>query len=101
MAAAEAMACGVPVVGSSSGAISDLVGRAGLIVPEGDVDALAAALHRLAVDERLRAELGAAGRRRSARLFSHQAVATTTLRAVEIGLGRPLERPVAYCDVDD
>jgi glycosyltransferase involved in cell wall biosynthesis len=101
MVAAEAMACGVPVVGSSSGAIPDLVGRAGLIVPEGDADALAAALHRLAVDSRLRGELGAAGRRRSERLFSHQAVAATTLRAVEIGLGRPLERPVAYCDVDD
>ena len=101
MVAAEAMACGVPVVGSSSGAIPDLVGRAGLIVPEGDADALAAALHRLAIDTRLRGELGAAGRRRSERLFSHEAVAATTLRAVEIGLGRPLERPVAYCDVDD
>lgn len=101
MAAAEAMACGIPVVGSSSGAIPDLVGRAGLIVPEGDAEALAAALHRFAVDERLRAEMGAAGRRRSARLFSHEAVAATTLRAVEIGLGRRVERPVAYCDVDD
>jgi glycosyltransferase involved in cell wall biosynthesis len=101
MAAAEAMACGVPVVGSSSGAIPDLVGRAGLIVPEADAEALAAALHRLAVDQRLRAQIGAAGRRRSARFFSHEAVAATTLRAVEIGRGRPVERPVAYCDVDD
>lgn len=101
MVAAEAMACGVPVVGSSSGAIPDLLGRAGLIVPEGDADALAAALHRLAIDRRLRDELGAAARRRSERLFSHEAVAATTLRAVEIGLGRPLARPVAYCDVDD
>jgi hypothetical protein len=101
MVAAEAMACGVPVVGSSSGAVPDLIGSAGLIVPEGDVDALATALHRLGVDARLREQLGAAGRRRSARLFSHEAVAATTLRAVEIGLGRPLERPVAYCDVND
>ncbi len=101
MAAAEAMACAVPVVGSASGAIPDLVGRAGLIVPEGDVGALADALHRLAVDERLRVQLGAAARRRSARLFSHEAVAATTLRAIEIGLGRSRERPVAYCDVDD
>ena len=42
-----------------------------------------------------------AGRRRSARLFSHEAVAATTLRAIEIGRGRAVERPVAYCDVDD
>jgi len=101
MVAAEAMACAVPVVGSSSGAIPDVIGRAGLIVPEADPDALGAALHRLAVDDRLRAEIGVAGRRRSARLFSHEAVAATTLRAIEIGRGRAVERPVAYCDVDD
>jgi glycosyltransferase involved in cell wall biosynthesis len=88
-------------VGSSSGAIPDLLGRTGLIVPEGDVEALAAALGRLADDPGLRAELGAKARRRSVRLFSHEAVAETTRHAIEIGLGRRAERPVAYCDVDD
>ena len=37
----EAMACGVPVVGSNSGAIPEVVGEAGLIFPEGDAAALA------------------------------------------------------------
>jgi len=101
MAAAEAMACGVSVVGSSSGAIPDLIGRTGLVFPEGDVGALAAALNRLAAEPGLREELGAAGRRRSARLFSHEAVADTTLRAIDIGRGAQGERPIAYCDVDD
>ena len=36
----EAMACGVPVVGSRSGEIPAVIGEAGLLVPEGDAAAL-------------------------------------------------------------
>ena len=43
----EAMASGVPVIGSDSGAIPGVIGEAGLIVPEGDVEALARALAEL------------------------------------------------------
>lgn len=43
----EAQACKVPVVGSSSGAIPDVVGEAGLVVPERDPRSLSAALTRL------------------------------------------------------
>jgi N-acetylglucosaminyldiphosphoundecaprenol N-acetyl-beta-D-mannosaminyltransferase len=42
----EAMACGIPVIGSDSGAIPEVIGRAGLVFPEGDVAALAVALRR-------------------------------------------------------
>lgn len=43
----EAMACGVPVIGSSSGEIPHVVGDGGVIFPEGDSHALAAAIRVL------------------------------------------------------
>ena len=42
----EAMAAGVAVVGSSSGAIPEVIGDAGLVVPERDPAALANAIHQ-------------------------------------------------------
>ncbi|GAA4374121.1 glycosyltransferase [Agromyces bauzanensis] len=42
--AVEAMACGVPVVSSDAGALPDVVGGAGVVVPAGDTAALADAL---------------------------------------------------------
>jgi glycosyltransferase involved in cell wall biosynthesis len=41
---AEAMACGVPVVGSDSGAIPEVIDSAGIVVPENDTERLAEAL---------------------------------------------------------
>jgi glycosyltransferase involved in cell wall biosynthesis len=60
----EAMSCGVPVVGSSSGEIPRVIGDGGLVYPEGDIVALAAALRRLADMPALHAELGRRGRGR-------------------------------------
>ena len=61
LAAAEALARGIPVVGSSTGAIPDLVERgdaqAGLLVPPGDVDALRTALTQVIDDPCCRARL--------------------------------------------
>ena len=42
--AIEAMACGVPVVSSDAGALPEVVGDAGILVPHSDASALAAAL---------------------------------------------------------
>ncbi len=75
----EAMACGVPVVGSTSGEIPNVVGDAGLLVPEGDSRALRTALERLASDRALTTELSSRGRARVLERFTHQHVADQTL----------------------
>lgn len=61
----EAMASGLAVVATPVGAVPDIVrdGETGLLVPVGDVEALAAALTRLVEDHPLRQRLGAAGLR--------------------------------------
>jgi starch synthase len=62
----EAMAHGVPCVGTRVQAIPEILagGEAGLLVPPGDPAGLAEQLVRLLSDERLAREIGAAGRRR-------------------------------------
>lgn len=62
--AVEAMAAGVPVVSSDAGALPDVVGGAGIVVPRGDARALAAAVREAA--GRRRDELVAAGLVRAA-----------------------------------
>jgi glycosyltransferase involved in cell wall biosynthesis len=57
----EAMASGVSVVGSTCGAIPEVIRDAGLIFREGDADALAGALQRMLSDESLRESLVASG----------------------------------------
>jgi glycosyltransferase involved in cell wall biosynthesis len=76
---AEAMAAGVPVVGSASGAIPEVIGEAGLIVPERDPVALAQAIDAVLGDADLRQRLVERGRQRAAASFAWRAVAEQTL----------------------
>jgi glycosyltransferase involved in cell wall biosynthesis len=78
-AALDAMAHGLAVIGTDSGALPELVGDAGRIVPEEDVPALAAALQQLYADRAECERLGSAGRRRIVEEFSHAAIARKTL----------------------
>ncbi|MBL4583029.1 MAG: glycosyltransferase family 4 protein [Pseudomonadales bacterium] len=66
----EAMACGVPVVSSDGGALPEVVGDAGLVVPCGDAQALATAIGRLLDNPLLRIKLGEKGRQRILETFS-------------------------------
>ncbi len=75
----EAMAHGVAVVGASSGAIPDVIGDAGLVVPERDPAALREALDRMASDRSRVEELGRLGRTRVERLYTDDAVAGRTI----------------------
>lgn len=76
----EAMACAVPVVGSDSGEIPNVIGDAGLVVPEADAAALGAALARLMSDGELRASLAGRGRHRVLVYYTQQQVAEQTAR---------------------
>ena len=68
----EALWCGVPVLGSDSGAIPWLIELTGggLVFPERDRDALAAQLRKLRESPELRRELAARGHAAVERLFS-------------------------------
>jgi len=79
--AVEAMACGVPLVATTGGAIPEVVGRSGetaLLVPPGDADALAVAVRRVLDDPALAARLGADGRRRVLGRFTWRVTAVGT-----------------------
>jgi glycosyltransferase involved in cell wall biosynthesis len=78
-AVVEAMAWGVPAVVSDCGALPELVGGAGVVVPPGDASALTAALQRLRDDIGSRESIGAAGRKRVMEEFTDSAVAQKTL----------------------
>ncbi len=66
MTVLEAMACGCPVVAYPGGSISEVVGRAGTIVPDGDEAALAAAVRELACDATRREVAASCERNRAA-----------------------------------
>ena len=77
----EAMACGVPVVGSDSAEIPNVLGDTGVIVPEGNPLALRAAIRRVLSDADLRCELAQRGRARVLGCFTHARIAEQTVAA--------------------
>jgi glycosyltransferase involved in cell wall biosynthesis len=74
----DAMACGLPCVGTRIEAVPEIVreGETGLLVPPGDPTALAAALQRLLADPARARAMGARGRARvfAGGLWNHVAV---------------------------
>jgi glycosyltransferase involved in cell wall biosynthesis len=84
MGFAEAIAHGLPVIGTDAGAIPDTVpAGAGLLVPPDDADALAAALRRLIADAGERGRLAAAARAAAAQLPTWADSAVLFSRAIE------------------
>jgi glycosyltransferase involved in cell wall biosynthesis len=84
--ASEAMACGVPVVASSAGALPEVVGtsgEAGVLVPYGDVDGLAQAITETATTPGRAEQMGQAARRRVERVFPWEEAGRQTAEVLE------------------
>ena len=74
----EAMASGVPVIGSTCGAIPEVIGDAGLIFPEGEAGALASAIRKVLTDQTSRYLMSIAGRARVEEHYTWNKVALET-----------------------
>ncbi len=75
----EAMACGVPVVSTTGGALPEVVGDAGILVPPGDHEALAKGITTLMDNPDMAMELGHAGYKRVKEHFSWKNAAEKTV----------------------
>jgi len=75
----EAMACQVPVIGSNSGEIPHVIGDAGLIFPEGDIQALANCILQLRQNPDLAQRLGVMGYKTAMRKYTNTALAKQQL----------------------
>jgi alpha-maltose-1-phosphate synthase len=84
VAVLEAMAFGLPCIGSTGGAIPELIeeGVTGFLVPPGDEEALLAEMRRLAESPDLCRTLGEAGAARYRERFTWDAVAGRMLEAI-------------------
>lgn len=74
----EAMACSTPVIAANTSSLPEVVGDAGLLVPPGDPDALAAAMTRVLEDVEFAADLRRRGLERAKR-FTWEETAAQTL----------------------
>jgi glycosyltransferase involved in cell wall biosynthesis len=91
---AEMMACGRPVVSTSTGGVREIItpGVDGLLVPPGDNAQLASAIRMLADDYELRRRLGAAARHNIATRLNWRRQAERTIEAFGQAISRHVRR---------
>jgi len=81
--AAEAMACGTPVIATTGGALPEVVGDAGMLVPPADADALATAIRQLLNDRQAQQRMSEAGKKRVKEQFNWEQAARKTLEVYQ------------------
>ncbi|MGI8775690.1 MAG: glycosyltransferase family 4 protein [Actinomycetota bacterium] len=81
--AVEAMAMGIPLVATTGGALGEVVGPAGVLVPPADAGAMKAAIADLLDDDARRTHLGRIGRTRALERFTWRATAMATAALYE------------------
>src|SRR3989338_3411118 len=69
MVAVEAMASGLPVIAYHSGALQEVIGKAGVLIEEGDEKGLVSAISRILNDDKLALRLGTIARERAENLY--------------------------------
>jgi glycosyltransferase involved in cell wall biosynthesis len=77
----EAMACGVPVISTTGGALPEVVGDAGVLIPPADSAALAGAIAELLGNPEMAKKLGLAGYKRVQEHFTWERAAEKTVAA--------------------
>ena len=94
MPAGEAMACGIPVVSTTGGALPEVVGDAGMLVPPGESEALERAIAFLLDHPEKRSEFGEAGLKRvqDSLTWEHAARKTVNVYKEEILAYRGLQQ---------
>lgn len=75
----EAMACQVPVIGSDSGEIPNVIGEAGLVFPEGNVAELQKCLMQLMENHELKDKLANLGYQKAMNQYTNKALAQQLL----------------------
>jgi glycosyltransferase involved in cell wall biosynthesis len=81
--AAEAMACGTPVIATTGGALPEVIGDAGTLVPPANAAALAAAISQLLNDQQAQQRMSEAGKRRVKEQFNWEQAARKTLEVYQ------------------
>lgn len=88
LAAIEAIAAGTPVVASTVGALPELVGAAGLLVPPRDTDRLAVALRTVWADDEVHGRIAVAAQDRAAAGWPSWAEVAAATRRVYAAVGK-------------
>ena len=90
LSALEAMASGVPVIGSDAGGLPEVVRHTetGFVLPVGDIEGMAARAIEILKDDEHARELGQAGHRRAASLFGAERIVSQYERFYETVLTR-------------